>query len=77
MPCVVWTKLDTSARQTKDHQSTNLQPNPSSVNYGTLCCKAETFGVVSSPAIFQGIMDQVLQGLNHVVWYLDDYLAHR
>ena len=32
------------------------------------------YGVASSPAIFQGIMDQILQGLNHVVWYLDDIL---
>ena len=33
------------------------------------------FGVASSPAIFQGIMDKVLRGLNHVVWYLDDILV--
>ena len=33
------------------------------------------FGVASSPAIFQGIMDKVLHGLNHVVWYLDDILV--
>ena len=32
------------------------------------------FGIASSPAILQRIMDQVLQGLNHVVWYLDDIL---
>ena len=33
------------------------------------------FGIASSPAIFQGIMDKVLHGLNHVVWYLDDILV--
>ena len=33
------------------------------------------FGVAASPAIFQGIMDKVLHGLNHVVWYLDDILV--
>jgi len=32
------------------------------------------YGVASSPAIFQSIMDQVLQGLKQVVWYLDDIL---
>ena len=32
------------------------------------------FGVATSPAIFQGIMDKVLHGLHHVVWYLDDIL---
>ena len=33
------------------------------------------FVVASSPTIFQGIMDKVLHGLNHVVWYLDDILV--
>ena len=33
------------------------------------------FGVAASPAIFQGIMDKVLHGLNYVVWYLDDILV--
>ena len=28
------------------------------------------FGVAVSPAIFQGIMDKALHGLNRVVWYL-------
>ena len=32
------------------------------------------YSVASSPAIFQEIMDKVLQGLHHVVWYLDDIL---
>ena len=32
------------------------------------------YGVASSPAIFQGIMDKILQGLHQVVWYLDDIL---
>lgn len=32
------------------------------------------YGVASSPAIFQRIMDQVLQGLKRVVCYLDDIL---
>ena len=33
------------------------------------------YGVASSPAIFQEIMDKVLQGLPAVVWYLDDILV--
>ena len=32
------------------------------------------YGVASSPAIFQGIMDKILQGPYQVVWYLDDIL---
>ena len=33
------------------------------------------FGVAASPAIFLGIMDKVLHGLHHVVWYLHDILV--
>ena len=33
------------------------------------------YGVASSPAIFQGTIDQVLQGLEGVVWYMDDILV--
>ncbi|XP_056128977.1 uncharacterized protein K02A2.6-like, partial [Lampris incognitus] len=32
------------------------------------------YGVVSAPAIFQKIMDQVLQGMEGVICYLDDIL---
>ena len=32
------------------------------------------YGVASSPAIFQEIMDKVLHGLHHVAWYLDDII---
>ena len=32
------------------------------------------FGVASAPALFQKVMDTVLQGLSHVICYLDDIL---
>ena len=32
------------------------------------------FGVASAPALFQKVMDTVLQGLSHVICYLDDTL---
>ena len=32
------------------------------------------FGVTSAPAIFQDVMDTVLQGLPKVIYYLDDIL---
>ena len=32
------------------------------------------FGVASAPAIFQKTMDTILQGLNHVICYVDDIL---
>ena len=33
------------------------------------------FGISSSPAIFQRTMDSVLQGIPHVICYLDDILV--
>ena len=33
------------------------------------------FGVASAPAIFQKLMDSVLQGLPHVICYIDDILV--
>ena len=33
------------------------------------------FGVASAPAIFQKVMDTVLQGLPRVICYLDDILV--
>ena len=32
------------------------------------------YGVASAPAIFQKLMDQVLQGIDGVIYYLDDIL---
>ena len=32
------------------------------------------FGVASAPSIFQRIMDTILQGMSHVICYLDDIL---
>jgi len=33
-----------------------------------------SYGVSSAPSIFQGVMDQILQGLDHVTCFLDDIL---
>lgn len=33
-----------------------------------------TFGIASAPAIFQSVMDQILQGMSNVVCYLDEIL---
>ena len=42
---------------------------------GLYCWKRLPYGVASSPAIFQEIMDKIFHGLSHVVWYLDDILV--
>ena len=33
------------------------------------------FGVASAPAIFQKLMDSVLEGIPHVICYIDDILV--
>ena len=37
------------------------------IHFGLYCWCRLPFGVAASPEIFQGIMDKVLHGLNHVV----------
>lgn len=32
------------------------------------------FSIASAPAIFQRLMEQLLAGINRVVWFLDDIL---
>ena len=32
------------------------------------------FGVASAPAVFQRAMDSILQGMSHVICYIDDIL---
>ena len=33
------------------------------------------FGVASAPAVFQRAMDSILQGMSHVICYIDDILV--
>ena len=33
------------------------------------------FGISSAPATFQKVMDTILQGILHVIWYIDDILV--
>ena len=42
---------------------------------GLYACKRLPFGVASAPAVFQRIMDNILQGLYGVCTYLDDILV--
>ena len=42
---------------------------------GLYCYNRLPFGVASAPSIFQRIMENLLQGINHVCVYLDDILV--
>ena len=53
---------------------TSKQLTKINTHCGLYCWCRLPFRVAASPAIFQGIMDKVLHGLHHVVWYLDDIL---
>ena len=44
---------------------------------GLYTCTCIPFGVASAPAIFQKLMDTVLQGIPGVVCYIDDILISR
>ena len=44
------------------------------VNTGIYVYHGLSYGVASAPSIFQGVMDQILQGLDHVSCFLDDIL---
>ena len=41
---------------------------------GLYSYKRLPFGIASAPAVFQRVMDQILQGMDHVTCYLDDIL---
>ena len=41
---------------------------------GLYCYTRLPFGIVSAPAIFQRTMDSILQGILHVLCYMDDIL---
>lgn len=56
-----------------DEESMNL--TTISTHQGLYRWRRLPYGVASSPAIFQGNIDQVLQGLDGVVWYMDDILV--
>ena len=42
---------------------------------GLYRCTRLPFGVASAPALFQKLMDSVLQGIQHVICYIDDILV--
>ena len=42
---------------------------------GLYCYTRLPFGVASAPALFQKLMDSVLQGIPHVICYIDDILV--
>ena len=70
-----FTKLDLSAAYTQmllDEDSTKLVTV--NTHKGLYQFMRLPFGVASAPALFQRAMDGILQGIPHVVCYLDDIL---
>ena len=70
-----FTKLDlTSAyrQMTLDEESAKLVTI--NTHQGLYECTRLPFGIASAPAVFQKAMDTILQGVPHVVCYLDDIL---
>ncbi|XP_058880316.1 uncharacterized protein K02A2.6-like [Acipenser ruthenus] len=72
----LFSKLDLS------HAYQQLQLDPDSEKYLTVNTHRGlyryhrlSYGVSSAPSIFQAVMDQILQGLDHVVCFLDDILV--
>ena len=52
-----------------DHSKQYVTIKPQQDLYCYICLP---FGIVSVPAIFQCAMDEILQGISHVLCYLDD-----
>ncbi|KAL6468201.1 hypothetical protein MHYP_G00238780 [Metynnis hypsauchen] len=71
-----FTKLDLS----QAYQQVQLEENSRryitiNTHKGLYLCNRLPYGVASAPVIFQKIMDQVLQGMDGVICYLDDILV--
>ena len=71
----VFTKLDlTQAYQQLELEDMSKKLLTINSHLGLFQFNRLPFGVSTAPGIFQGIMDQVLQGIEGVVCYLDDIL---
>ena len=70
-----FTKLDLTAAYQQmllDDESAKLVTL--NTHKGLYKCTRLPFGVASAPAVFQRVMDSILQGIPHVVCYIDDIL---
>lgn len=72
----VFTKLD----RTNAYQQLPLEEEPQKLctintHHGLYQFTRMPFGVASAPAVFQKLMDNILQGLQRVVCYMDDILV--
>ncbi|XP_039618075.1 uncharacterized protein K02A2.6-like [Polypterus senegalus] len=71
----LFTKLDLShAYQQLELDEKSKQYLVVNTHKGLYCYNRLSYGVSSAPAIFQLVMDQILQGLEHVTCFLDDIL---
>ena len=71
-----FTKLDlSSAYQQMPLEEDSRQYVPVNTHRGLYRFTRLPFEIASAPAIFQKAMDAILQGLPHVICYLDDILV--
>ena len=72
----IFTKLDLTAAYQQmllDNESSKLVVI--NAHQGLYCYTRLPFGVASAPAVFQRAMDSILQGMSHVICYIDDILV--
>lgn len=44
--------------------------------YSHTACGHGPFGRTNTPATFQEMMDEIFDGMDRILWYLDDILIH-
>jgi len=79
MACLTGGQLFTKLDLTVAYQQMLLDEESSKLvvintHQGLYCYTGLPFGVASAPAVFQRAMDSILQGMPHVICFLDDIL---
>lgn len=81
MTCLTGGQLSTKLDLTTAYQQMLLDEESSELvvintHQGLYCYTRLPFGVASAPAVFQRAMDSILQGMSHVICFLDDIFDH-
>ena len=74
--------LEVNGSRNWTYLNQQLQPDEDSVKYATINTHHDLyqvnrlpFGIASAPAIYQQLMDTILQDIPHVICYIDDILV--